>query len=681
MTVTSASPKESPTSELSSAQISSAALPAWVRYQPWPEEIEDLRGAWTDNGLLRLLNETQTSLLQPGAACHVRVVQRVLTRAGAESAAQVVLEFDPSHERLELHHIRVWRGESCVEIDLLGTSAFQLLRREKQLERLALNGRLSATFLIPDVRVDDRVEVSFTRYSNNPVLAGRYVGWTFFNSYAPWVETRHRLLRPLARTLYMKAFNDPPEPVSEKTGEMEELRWSLIHQDRRVLEELLPPWTIKTPCYQITEFQNWREIVQLFEPHYRDEALPSAIAFEVERLRSQYPGDADRAAEWLRVVQRDLRYFALSLGEGGLVPRSLETIWAGRFGDCKDAARLYVAGARRLGLDACAALVSTTHGLGLGDFLPSIQAFNHMVVRLRLQGATYWLDPTLQSQGGSLANIVFPHAGWALPVTAEAVALEALPAAEPLEHLRCEDEVELGPKPDSPATLRRRVELAYWTADNVRHRIKNEGTAKLSSQVLQELQSTWPGIVETSAMSVEDDPVANRLTVNFAYRIPECWKSESGKRWAFNLADHFTFKELAALNNPRRSSAILLGRPRTVVWRARLKMPCRWSGQGWRNVSGERGAILRSDLTIEERSVVLERVLVIDAWCLPADGAEGYARVQTDLSRNATKLWARVRFGRIRPATGGFMKRNGWRFVVFAIWLVIVVMCNSHPGP
>jgi hypothetical protein len=117
------------------------------------------------------------------------------------------------------------------------------------------------------------------------------------------------------------------------------------------------------------------------------------------------------------------------------------------------------------------------------------------------------------------------------------------------------------------------------------------------------------------------------------------------------------------------------------VWRARLNMPCRWSGQGWRNVSGERGAILRSDLTIEERSVVLERVLVIDGWCLPADRAEGYARLLADLTRNATKLWARVRFGRIHPATGGFFKRTGWRFLVFAIWLVIVVMCNSHPGP
>src|SRR5262249_29034440 len=154
---------------------------------------------------------------------------------------------------------------------------------------------------------------------------------------------------------------------------------------------------------------------------------------------------------------------------------------------------------------------------------------------------------------------------------------------------------ELGPKPDSPATLHRRLELAHWSADNVRQRIENEGASKLSAQLLQELQSTWPRVVETAAMAVEDDPVANRLTVKFAYQIPECWKPKSDERWGFNIADDFTCKELAALKNPRRSSDICLGRPRTVVWRARLTMPCHWGGEGWRKVSGERGAILRSD--------------------------------------------------------------------------------------
>jgi transglutaminase-like putative cysteine protease len=411
MTVTIASADALLTSPLPTAQVPHTPLPSWVRYEPWPEETEDPRGTWTDNGIRRVLYETQISLLQPGVARHIRVVQRVLTRAGAEHAAQIVLEFDPAHERLELHHLRVWRGESCIEHGRLGADTVQLLRREDQLERFTLNGRLSATLLIPDVRVDDRVEVAFTHHANNPVLSGRYGGWIAFNSYAPWIETRYRLLRPLARPLQLKGFADPPETVRETLGEVEESSWSLLHQNRSVLEDLLPPWIIKSPCYQVSEFQDWREVAELFEPHYRDDTLPQAIAAELERLRAQYPSDAQRAAEWLRLVQRDLRYFALSLGEGGLVPRSLEAIWNGRFGDCKDAARLYVAGARRLGLDACAALVSTTHGLGLRDFLPSIQAFNHMVVRLQLQGATYWLDPTLQPQGGTLAHIGFPHAG------------------------------------------------------------------------------------------------------------------------------------------------------------------------------------------------------------------------------------------------------------------------------
>jgi transglutaminase-like putative cysteine protease len=682
MTATTASPDAPLSSPPTSAPVAYAPTPSWVRYEPWPKDVEDPQGAWTDTGLLRLLSETQTSLLQAGVAHHIRVVQRVVTRAGAERAAQIVVDFDPAHERLEFHHVRVWRGDGCVEHERHGADGFHLLRRERQLERLTLNGRLSATLLIPDVRVDDRVEIAFTHYINNPVLSGRYVGWMVFNSLAPWIETRHRLLRPLARPLYLKAFKDPPEATRETIGEVEESRWSIVHQDRRVLEDLAPPWTFKSPCYQITEFQHWREVAQLFEPYYRDDLLPEAIALEVERLRAKYPSDAERATEWLRLIQRDLRYFALSLGEGGLVPRSLEAIWTSRFGDCKDAARLYVAGARRLGLDACAALVSTTHGLAIGELLPSIHVFNHMVVRLRLEGATYWLDPTLQAQGGSLANIVFPHAGWALPIGSEVTDLETLPAAESLEHIRCEDEFQIGPKAASPATLRRRLALSHWTADNIRQRIENEGGTKLSAQLLQDLKSNWPRIVEASAMSVEDDLVANRLTLGFVYEIPECWKHDSGGLWGFALPDHFTSKELAALNVTSRTSQIVLGRPRRVVWRARLTMPRRWGGAGWRNVSGERGAILRSDLSIDGRGVLLERVLVIDDWCLPADRAEAYTRLVTDLSRNVTKLWGRVYFARIHPSAGGIIKHYRWGLLVL-IWLSVLVlpaMCNSHPG-
>jgi transglutaminase-like putative cysteine protease len=104
-------------------------------------------------------------------------------------------------------------------------------------------------------------------------------------------------------------------------------------------------------------------------------------------------------------VQHQLRYFALALGEGGLAPRELSAIWESRFGDCKDATRLFVAGAIQLGIDACAALTSTTHGMVLNEFLPSPTVFNHCIARLRLNGETYWFDPTMPKQEGRLDRI------------------------------------------------------------------------------------------------------------------------------------------------------------------------------------------------------------------------------------------------------------------------------------
>src|SRR5437868_12376698 len=81
--------------------------PSWVEHDPWPSEEGQGSGAWTDNGLLRVLYDNQVSLLEPGVAWHVRVLQRILTRAGAERAAHVAIEFNPAHDRLEVHFVRV----------------------------------------------------------------------------------------------------------------------------------------------------------------------------------------------------------------------------------------------------------------------------------------------------------------------------------------------------------------------------------------------------------------------------------------------------------------------------------------------------------------------------------------------------------------------------------------------
>src|SRR5262249_2035195 len=123
----------------------------------------------------RLLNDVQIDLDPSKSAWHHRRAQRVLTRAGAEQAAHFLAEFDPTYQRLDVHYIRVLRGELTFDHADLG--ALQIFRRETSLERLALDGRLTVSLVVPDVRVDDIVEISLTVHGANPVLDKKMSGW------------------------------------------------------------------------------------------------------------------------------------------------------------------------------------------------------------------------------------------------------------------------------------------------------------------------------------------------------------------------------------------------------------------------------------------------------------------------------------------------------------------------
>lgn len=648
-------------------QVRLAPLPDWVNHVSWSLQPPDGEDSCIGNGTCRLLLDVQADLSGEVQAWHVHAAQRILTREGAERAAHFVAEFDPAYQRLEVHFIRLLRGQERIEHAVPG--AFQVFRRETSLERRVFNGRLTASLLIPDVRIDDVVEFAFTAYGSNPVLGGKFAAWAAFDSLSPAYETRLRVVRPLHRQILIKPFNDPPRPAVSVREGMEDSRWSLVGQKRRDAEDLAPPWLVLVPALQFSEFESWNEVANLFAPFYESTALPDALAAEVDRLAAVHQSTEERAIEWLRFVQQQLRYFAFSFGEGGLMPREFDAIWATRFGDCKDAARLYVAGARRLGVDACAALVSTTHGFALTEFVPSPDAFNHCIVRVRLDGTSYWLDPTTPVQSGVLRNIVQPLAGWALPLTRDTAALEKIGDDEPRHVLRWEDEVSFGPKPKSPAKLCRRIEYRFGAADAMRRRIANEGAAEFARVVLKDLQAVWPRIVETAPIDVGDDKKANGVSVTLNYEIPECWTWNSArKRYVFTIADTAVSGELQPLKSSQRQIPIYLGQPRRITRYLRMNMPSMWVGSGWHHVREAAGLKFVNSLRVEGRTMTNSKELVVPAWSLPASEAGAYGDIAKGLRENLLMIEASALFGRIIPS-------RLWRYITYwSFWIALMAV-------
>lgn len=645
-------------------------VPDWIEHKPYLSQMPETEVFCVANGICRLLCDIQVDLSGGELAWHSRTAQRVLTREGAERAAHFVAEFDPGFQRIDVHFIRLLRGEECIEHARPG--AFQLFRRETNLERLTFNGLLTASLLIPDVRVGDILEVGLTMYGSTPVLGGRYATWAGFDCFNPWLESRHRMVRPLARKIIVKEYNNPPKPDVTVEGDVEDSRWHMVGQRRREAEELTPPWLVLVPALQFSEFGNWNDVACLFAPFYEDSIIPEALAEEIDRLAADHEDLEERAAEWLRFVQQKLRYFAFSFGEGGLMPRELEAIWSTRFGDCKDAAKLYIAGARRLGLDVCAALVSTTHGPALNGFAPSPGVFNHCIVRLCLNGVSYWLDPTIRNQSGSLPNIFQPQVGWALPLTSETTQLEKLSSEAPLHVLHCEEELRFGPKRESPAKFRRHIDHFFWAADAIRNRIANEGAAECGRAVLKELQSVWPNIVELEPVVIGDDQVLNCLTLTFNYEIPDCWKqTNKAGRLSFDITDASVAGELSPLRATPRQTEIYLGRPRKITRHVRMDMPRRWAGDGWWQEHEAPGVRYVNRLKIDGRTIGNSKELVIGTWSLPAAQADAYSNVANKLRENLLSIWAGERFGRIRPPVSSGLRISR---ALRAVWLAMILL-------
>jgi hypothetical protein len=614
-----------------------------------------------------LLADTQADLTSTELAWHYRSVQRVLTRDGAQKAANFVVDFDPAYQRLEIHFVSVLRKDERLEH--AAVQGLQVFRRESDLERLVLNGRLTASLLIPDVRVDDIVEIALTIYGSNPILRGQFSVWAGFDFFGPWFDCRYRQLRPLDREIAVRPFNDPPECSVTVEARVEDKRWRVVASKKVQPEIATPPWAVLIPAIQFSEFMSWNEVATLFVSHYDDVEVPESLAREIDQLAATSEDPAHRAVEWLRFVQQRLRYFALSLGEGGLVPRELDEICDSRFGDCKDAARLYVAGARRLGLDACAALVSTQYGPALPDFLATPNLFNHCIVRLRLNGKSYWLDPTLSQQMGNLENIYFPHTGWALPLTSEAVELEDLCNNKIIQLINVEDEIVFGKTKKSPAELTRKIWYYSGYANSVRNGLANQGAAKFSLEMLGQLRRIWPDISETAPAIVHDDEKRNSIAATLKYEIQNCWNPNGqGPRLGFKGADLTTATELAPLNGAQRQAAIFLGRPRKITYRLKMEMPRRWYGKGWHHEVRTAGVRFVSDLTIFERAIVCSREIVVSAWSMPNNEAQEYGKLVSKLHENIINIWSRERLGRIGSASGGALGVFGWKIIYYIVW-------------
>jgi tetratricopeptide (TPR) repeat protein len=176
---------------------------------------------------------------------------------------------------------------------------------------------------------------------------------------------------------------------------------------------------------EFTDFKSWADLGALLAPLYEKAAVvgpQGPLRTELDRIRQLSPDPKVRTQAALTLVQDRIRYVALAMGTGGLVPADAETTWSRRYGDCKAKTALLLALLHELGIEAEPVAVNSNGGDGMDGRLPMIGLFDHVLVRANIGGRTYWLDGTRLGDT-SLDRLAVPAFGWGLPLLPAGAAL------------------------------------------------------------------------------------------------------------------------------------------------------------------------------------------------------------------------------------------------------------------
>lgn len=602
------------------------------------------------DGVHYVLSDTQVRVGKADRTVFHHVVTKALSERGVQSLGHVEIGFDPSYQSLTLHAILVHR-EGSKPANKLVASSVKVLQREKDLDYRIFDGTRTANVFLDDLRVGDTIEYAYSVTGRNPALANHEFGRFDLQWGVPVAQVYRRVVAPAERDLHLKLRNTDLAPRIIDTNEGREYIWELAQQSALKVESDAPSWFDPYASVQWTEFGNWGAVARWAEPMYRIPLRPgTAVQNEIDRIARSTRDPAERLLAALRFVQGEVRYLGVEVGAGSYVPNQPQVVLERRFGDCKDKTVLTATLLRGLGIEARPALVHTSLRRGIVEQAPSPAAFNHVIVRARIDGKDYWLDPTRSLQQGDLSTLYQADYGNALVLDSATQDLSRMPDAASQSSKRTIDiAFDMREGYDKPVRMTVTTVSRGAGADSVRRMLASQSREELQKRYLNFYARYYPKISVAQPWRETDDARANQTTVVEQYWVEDAWqRSDGAKRNEFALHAADLYQLLERPEQSIRTAPLSVPHPIDIVLTTSVDFPDDW------DIKPDRDEVIDPAFEFEQRiEATRRRVTMTDRFRSKTDVVEvaDVARYSANLQKANSVVGYRLFRNDGRPAS------------------------------
>ena len=497
-----------------------------ITWEPRPDWVEPLdippmpetRRDQIDNGVFYAVNDVHLRWRGDERLAYSRLAMQVVTFSGLDKAATLTRNFEPAFETISLISVDILRDGARISLrDKLHPEIF---RREKNLEDGIVDGELTLHVNLPGVQVGDIVDVEVLYHTKASVGALNHQYRRSLDWSEPEGITRMTVDWQKTRPFFSKMTAHGMTETTEDLGQWIRHRWQRRDGDPIFAEKNMPDEEAAWGVLALSEHADWGGIVKTLLPYYdRPHPVPESLLDDVEKIRKSGETAREKALRALFLVQDRIRYVGLEVGIGGYVARDPMVVASYQYGDCKDKAVLLKTLLDALQIGSNVVLVHSGKGAGLAQKLPSLYAFNHMIVRVNLPHGPLWVDPTRSFRGGAVSGFAPPDYHWGLPIAKGVTQLQEIPHSPLSAHIRkVHESFTFGPDGmQLKVTTKARGEEANW----YRWKIATESRRRYARQLEGYYRGLYPGLKQAADLEFHDDRDHNTVEMKESYVLPD----------------------------------------------------------------------------------------------------------------------------------------------------------------
>lgn len=376
------------------------------------------------------------------------------------------------------------------------------------------------TVIFPDLAVGDTIVMTTRLESKAAVFPGHYFHTVVFPPQIPFADSTIRIVIPKDLAVNVAVLGKDIEDRVVEDGDVVR-HLVTYHAAPRAAEE--PGATAALdhdPRLLISTFKDYEELGRAY---WAEAEKRAAVTPEIQALADEITaGIGDKRAQAAAIdrwIKSNVRYVAVYLGSGRVVPNDVNTVVRNKYGDCKDQATFMTALLAAKGIASEQVLINGTNAHAL-DQPATLAALNHVIVYLPEWGI--YDDPTASHAGfGVLVNTYDKPA---LHLSANGVRLARTPAMRPQDHtLISQTRVTIAPNGTVSGETRQSATGVFAAfARTIAAAIQANGPETMAERQLQAFGTPGKGRYEIDSLRNFAEPyvVKGRFTLNDRFAAP-----------------------------------------------------------------------------------------------------------------------------------------------------------------